>query len=317
MNIEHTYRWLLAAATALALTFITGYRLGHFAAEEEFAARPAPAPDPAPPASPTPELARTPRIAAPVPVRPAPPGRAEASPDPIPDTVAFPTLAASAAAPAAGGGITLRPTLAAAPTTAAVPAAGLPTFPPPGYVGSRVFGGQTAARPIRDPRDRPWTLAVGATLRNLAAGKPVTASDAAPLLGSLSMLTDGVKNCTGDEVVELASGIQYVQVDLATPCRIEGVGLWHDCQAPRIYQAVQIWISDTADFQGARAVFNNDHQDLLGQGMGGDELYLETHLGLVQMVPQVTGRYVRAYSRGNTSNALNHYTELEVYGQPL
>lgn len=317
MNIEHLYRWLLAAATALALTFIAGYRMGHFAAEEEFAVRPALAPDPASPASPTPELDRPPRTPEPVRVRPPSSARPERLPEPIPAAVAFPALAAAAAAPPAGGNAPIRPTLAGAPATAIVPVTGLLTFPPPGYVGTRVFGGQAASRPIRDPRERPWTLAVGATLRNLAAGKPVTASDAAPLRGSLSMLTDGVKNCTGDEVIELASGIQYMQVDLATPCRIDGVGLWHDCQAPRLYQAVQIWISDTADFQVARAVFNNDHQDLLGQGMGGDELYLETHLGLVQMVPQVTGRYVRAYSRGNTSNSLNHYTELEVYGEPL
>lgn len=313
MNGEHTYRWLLAAAITLGLTFVTGYRLGRFAAEEDFAARPALAPDPQPPAAPTPELAARPR--SPEPARPL-----TATPARGPTVAAAPVPAAAPPAPghpAPASGPAVPPTLAAAPVTATVPVTGLLTFPPPGFMGSRVFGGQTASPPVRDPRDRPWTLAVGADLRNLAAGKPVTSSDAAPLQGSLSMLTDGVKSCTGDDVLELASGTQYVQVDLAMPCRIDGVGLWHFCQAPRLYAAVQIWISSTADFQDARAVFNNDHQDLLGQGMGGDELYLETHLGLVQMVPQVTGRYVRAYSRGNTSNQLNHYIELEVYGQPL
>ena len=308
MNIEHTYRWLLAAATALALTFITGYRLGHFAAEEEFAARPALAPDPPPPAALTPEL--TARLRSAESARPS-----TAAPARGPTVVAASAPAPALSAPALGPAVP--PTLASAPATATVPVTGLLAFPPAGYVNARVFGGQAASPSVRDPRERPWVLAVGAEVRNLAAGKPVTSSDAAPLQGSLSMLTDGTKSCSGDDVLELASGTQYVQVDLAMPCRIDGIGLWHYCQAPRLYAAVQIWISTTADFREARAVFNNDHQDLLGQGMGGDELYLETHLGLVQMVPQVTGRYVRAYSRGNTSNQLNHYIELEVYGKPL
>jgi hypothetical protein len=32
------------------------------------------------------------------------------------------------------------------------------------------------------------------------------------------------------------------------------------------------------------------------------------------MMEPLTGRYVRAYSRGNSSNRMNHYIELEVYG---
>ena len=28
------------------------------------------------------------------------------------------------------------------------------------------------------------------------------------------------------------------------------------------------------------------------------------------------GRYVRLYSSGNTSNDMNHYVEVEVYGSP-
>jgi hypothetical protein len=31
----------------------------------------------------------------------------------------------------------------------------------------------------------------------------------------------------------------------------------------------------------------------------------------------VKGRYVRLYSSGNTTNDLNHYFEVEVYGTPL
>ena len=31
----------------------------------------------------------------------------------------------------------------------------------------------------------------------------------------------------------------------------------------------------------------------------------------------VSARYVRLYSNGNTSDELNHYTEVEVYGKPV
>jgi hypothetical protein len=30
----------------------------------------------------------------------------------------------------------------------------------------------------------------------------------------------------------------------------------------------------------------------------------------------VKGRYVRLYSAGNTSNKMNHYIEVEVWGKP-
>ena len=30
----------------------------------------------------------------------------------------------------------------------------------------------------------------------------------------------------------------------------------------------------------------------------------------------VKGRYVRLYSKGNTTNKLNHYIEVEVFGKP-
>jgi len=33
-------------------------------------------------------------------------------------------------------------------------------------------------------------------------------------------------------------------------------------------------------------------------------------------VAGVKGRYVRLYSQGNTSNDMNHYIEVEVFGSP-
>ena len=38
-------------------------------------------------------------------------------------------------------------------------------------------------------------------------------------------------------------------------------------------------------------------------------------LGVFASSPK--GRYVRFYSNGNTSNDLNHYIEIDVYGKPV
>ena len=44
---------------------------------------------------------------------------------------------------------------------------------------------------------------------------------------------------------------------------------------------------------------------------------IETYDGRPIAVKGVKGRYVRLYSNGNTSDELNHYTEVEVYGKPV
>jgi hypothetical protein len=53
-----------------------------------------------------------------------------------------------------------------------------------------------------------------------------------------------------------------------------------------------------------------------GLGLGKDLEYIENYLGKLIDAKGVRGRYVRLYSRGNTSNDLNHYIEVEVYGKP-
>jgi hypothetical protein len=63
------------------------------------------------------------------------------------------------------------------------------------------------------------------------------------------------------------------------------------------------------------SVFNNDH-DNSGRGVGKDMSYVETAEGKLIDARGVQGRYVRLFSRGNTANELNHYTEVEVYGKP-
>ena len=51
-------------------------------------------------------------------------------------------------------------------------------------------------------------------------------------------------------------------------------------------------------------------------GPGTDKEYIEVAEGRLIDPKGVKGRYVRLYSNGNTTNDLNHYVEVEVYGTP-
>ena len=73
-----------------------------------------------------------------------------------------------------------------------------------------------------------------------------------------------------------------------------------------------------ADFiLNVQTVFNNDIDNSLGRGVGRDMHYVETNEGKLIDAKGVYGRYVRLYSNGNTSNELNHYIEVAVYGKPV
>jgi hypothetical protein len=51
-------------------------------------------------------------------------------------------------------------------------------------------------------------------------------------------------------------------------------------------------------------------------GTGKDLAYIETYEGKLIDAKGVKGRYVRLYSKGNTTNKMNHYIEVEVFGKP-
>jgi hypothetical protein len=50
--------------------------------------------------------------------------------------------------------------------------------------------------------------------------------------------------------------------------------------------------------------------------VGKDKEYIEVAEGKLFEPNGAKGRYVRLYSKGNTTNDLNHYVEVEVYGLP-
>jgi len=180
-------------------------------------------------------------------------------------------------------------------------------LPPPVFTGTPV--------PINVPnletKLTKWPeFLVPAGTTNLAAGKKVTSSDDAPVVGTLDLVTDGDK--AGDEGswVELGPGKQWVQIDLAQEASIYAITVWHYHSQERVYRDVIVQVSDDPAFsKGVTTVYDNSSS-------GTDHPYIETYLGKLIDAKGVKGRYVRLSSNGNTSTKLNHYIEVEVFGKP-
>jgi hypothetical protein len=165
-------------------------------------------------------------------------------------------------------------------------------------------------------KPRPPFLAPKGT-RNVALKRPVTASDSEPVNGTLDRVTDGNKEAVEDAYVELGPGVQWVQIDLGASLPIYAIVLWHEHRQPVVYHDVIIQVSDDKDFiENVRTLFNNDHDNSAGMGIGEDWGYFETNEGLLAPAKGVQARYVRLYSNGNTADDLNRYTEVEVYALP-
>ncbi len=169
-------------------------------------------------------------------------------------------------------------------------------------------------------KPRPPLLAPAGTV-NLALHKKVTSSDSQPVIGELNMITDGDKEGADGSFVELAPEKQWVQIDLGAPADVYAVVIWHYHGEARVYHGVIVQVSDDPNFtQNVKTVFNNDFANALGLGAGKQLEYIEDFRGKLidardPSGQPVRGRYVRLYSKGNTSNDLNHYVEVEVYGK--
>jgi len=170
------------------------------------------------------------------------------------------------------------------------------------------------------PYHQPWppiAVSIGCD-KLLSRGCAVTSSDGDdPIIGELCYITDGIKKSNGANYVALGPGIQWIQIDLGFECEIHAICIWHD-ENLCAYRDVVCQISNDVEFKnGVVTVFNNDHDNSVGLGVGKEMEYIETSYGRPFAVSAVKGRYVRCYSNGNNRNKLNHYTEVEVFGKPL
>jgi hypothetical protein len=112
-------------------------------------------------------------------------------------------------------------------------------------------------------------------------------------------------------------GKQYVQIDLKASQPLQAILAWHYHSQARVYRDVVVQVSDDKDFvSGVTTIFNNDHDNSSGLGIGKDREYIETFEGKLFDPRGSKARYVRLWSNGNTSNDMNHYVEVEVYATP-
>ncbi len=189
-------------------------------------------------------------------------------------------------------------------------------LPKPAFKGTptHVPPGTNLEKPRKGPRP-PLLVPTGVT--NVARGKKVTSSDSEPIIGELALVTDGDKSADEGSYVELGPGRQWVQVDLKRKYHIYAVVVWHTHAHAQVYHDVVVQVSDDPDFiKGVHTLFNNDHDNSSGLGLGHDKEYWETYEGKLIDAKGVAGRYVRLYSNGSTADEQNRYTEVEVYGLP-
>ncbi|HLX71919.1 MAG TPA: discoidin domain-containing protein [Verrucomicrobiae bacterium] len=188
-------------------------------------------------------------------------------------------------------------------------------LPKPQFVGTPV---PLNVPNLESPRKgkRPDFMVPAGTV-NLALKKPVTSSTSDPITGTLDLITDGDKEGDEGSWVELGPGKQWVQIDLQKEADIYAILLWHFHSQARVYFDVVAQVSDDPTFsKGVTTIFNNDSNNELGLGAGKDLDYIESYEGKLIDAKGVKGRYVRFYSKGNTTNKLNHYIEVEVFGKP-
>ena len=174
--------------------------------------------------------------------------------------------------------------------------------------------GPHVEKPLGKPRP-PFLAPKGTT--NVALKRPVRGSDEEPIIGELKLITDGDKEASDGSFVELGPARQYVQIDLGAEYNIYAILIWHYHKEPRVYHDIVIQVSSDPDFiTDVKTVFNNDYDNSSGLGLGEGLERIETNEGHLLDAKGVKGRYVRCYSNGNTTNDLNHYIEVEVYGKP-
>lgn len=188
-------------------------------------------------------------------------------------------------------------------------------LPKPMFVGTPV--------PVKLPnlekplgKARPDMMVPAGTVK-LSDGKDVSSSDDFPIIGDLEFITDGDKDGSEGSYVELGPGVQHVQVDLGEPTAISAIVVWHFHAQARAYHDVIVQVSDDPDFlEGVETLYNNDHDNSAGLGVGKDMAYIETSEGRLIDGKGIKKQFIRMYSKGSTANDMNHYIEIEVYGVP-
>ncbi len=190
-------------------------------------------------------------------------------------------------------------------------------LPKPMFEGTpeNVEGVARIEKPLGRPRP-PFLAPAG--VRNVALDMLVTSSDPDPAVGAIEMITDGDKGGGDGSFVELAAGVQHVTIDIEEEFEIYAILFWHYHKQARVYFDVVVQVAADPDFiMDVRTLFNNDHDNSAGLGIGDDLHYVETAEGKLVDAKGHRARFVRLYSNGSNASGNNHYVEVEVFGKPV
>lgn len=187
-------------------------------------------------------------------------------------------------------------------------------LPKPMFVGTPTnLSVPNLEKPLGKPRP-PFYAPKG--VENVALKKPVTSSDMYPVIGELSYITNGKKDASDGNFVELGPFQQNIVIDLKKDYNIYAIVVWHYHMQARVYYDVIVQVADDAKFtKNVRTLFNNDLDNSSKQGKGKDLHYVETSEGKLIDAKGENARYVRLFSKGSTADDLNHYIEVAVYGK--
>lgn len=180
------------------------------------------------------------------------------------------------------------------------------------YAEIEVYGvGSSVAPPAPGPVVVPSTPVA---TPSLALHAPVVASS--DTVQNPEYATDG--NIDAAQYAGLDSGIQWAVLDLGSSFKLNQIKLWRYFADGRSYHDVIIQVSDDPQFMtGVTTVFNNDTDNSCLQGAGTDLEYAETADGRVFDFAAATGRYIKLWSNGSSSNGWNQIVEVEAYGQAV
>jgi hypothetical protein len=189
-------------------------------------------------------------------------------------------------------------------------------LPKPAFIGTpkQLPPGVNLKKGPQKPRP-PFMAPAGVKIVSL--GKPIACSDEEPIIGDPEQVADGDKEAGDGSYVEFGPGTQHVTIDLEAKNEIFAVVVWHYHGDPRVYHDIIIQVADDPDFiTGVKTIFNNDHDNSSGLGLGKNYEYFETRAGLLVDAKGVKTQYIRLYSNGSTVDEMNRYAEVEVYGRP-
>ena len=161
----------------------------------------------------------------------------------------------------------------------------------------------------------PIMVPVGFDKKLTTEETKVTTSEEA-VTGENEYVVDADKTPDATCMLQLPGGVQWVQLDLGAEKTVSAVCVWHDQGDDRVYKDVIVQLSNDEKFaKDVTTIFNNDHDNTAKLGAGKDKEYRERNDGRPMDAKLTKGRYVRCYSNGSTSEPINNYIEIEVFGK--